>query len=193
MSEGRFIRVGFTCVVGRGPTVVQVFNTHVVGFRVELFLRWTNANDARLTRIADDGEQLLASNDGRMGRLPDSERIHALFVVTARRNQNTYDIIIIIMITIIIIITVIYYHRHRRRYSDACATTAAADPRVRSTGRVVGRNGCTAAITEHACAREHSLARAPLRTRTTPLAAAPNYAWRIWPNITAYRGRDNTS
>jgi len=40
---------------------------------------WTSANDARRTYTGDDSEQLLAFNYGRMGRLPDSERIHALF------------------------------------------------------------------------------------------------------------------
>jgi len=53
---------------------------------------WTSANDARRTYTGDDGEQLLAFNDGRMGRLPDSERIHPYThysptVVTTRRDE----------------------------------------------------------------------------------------------------------
>lgn len=46
---------------------------------VEIMEYWTSANDARRTYTGDDGEQLLAFNDGRMGRLPDLKRIHALF------------------------------------------------------------------------------------------------------------------
>jgi len=65
------------------------------------------------------------------------------------------------VITIIIIIIVIYYHRHRQQQQ------AAAD--LRAGGGMVAAAQCrTAAITEHACARRHSLARASPCPHDTP-------------------------